>query len=514
MDNEIIISVIIPHYNSNFLIERALNSIGVHSDIEIIVVDDFSTEDSIKKVAKKPEFEHVIFIFPGKKVTSGGARNIGIEKARGKYLLFVDSDDYLHENVLDLFRQKMQTNKDFYQFRADSFLEETGEIGTGTRIKHFKKYYEMENREGLLGIGTPWAKLIKREFVLNNGIRFSAVPPNHGDDIYFSMQVAVFCRTFEFCKEVVYLVSQGTVNTTSNRDAECYIGLLKEVIKCNHLIKKSGVVNNFHYFKNISNHRWIDIAIQVGSSEYNDLLVEFKKSLPLSVRTYWWGLGLIGRLQSPQLHFSSSRNVDICYVFQKGINDKLIVNFNDFGSFDKDAAEGVRFPYFFVNTYRKTKYNVLDLRDFWGTYGVYYVMHKGERIDQDIHECIQYVMTLLSIKKENVLLFGTGKGATAAIHYAHSFGFKHCVAIAPHNGLEPLADPDNPYEKTLQNDIFGNDSSNEIPSVFSLLNKKFETQTDDIIVYTHGPQLYGHVVYRDLSKTTSKKIIASEVLSF
>lgn len=516
MKDDIKYSVIIPHYNSEYLIERALKSIPVQEDIQTIVVDDYSTEDSIREIANKEEFSHVEFVFPDTKVTSGGARNIGLNKARGKYVFFVDSDDYLAENTIDIFNSISQTQKDMYQFRAESFLEDSGEIGSGTRLKHFLKYYEMENREGLLCIGTPWAKLIKRKFIEDNRIRFSEVPPNHGDDIFFSTQVAVHCKTFEFSREVVYFVSQGVVNSTSSHDIDCYIGLLKQTTKCNELIKKSRCINSFNYFKNIRHRRWLDLAFQINDTTYTSLLPLYLKSLPRSVVLYWRYLNFLGKLMSPQLHFSSSRNIDICYVLRQGTRKKLIVNFNDFGSFIDDSPESERYPYYFVNTFKKTRQSVLDLRDFWGKYGVYYLQHNGEKIDVDINECIELAISLLNLKKEDVLLFGIGKGGTAAIYYANKFGYNHSVSINPHTLDENFLNYKKKIFKAVQSDLFLDSGSLSSNNINSLFDKEFCRTSDTTIVYSDPKYTSNRMKTDDLWSLTGtvRDIIKKRVLTF
>ena len=466
------------------MIERALKSIPVRADIEIIVVDDLSTEDSIKKTANKEEFSHVIFIFPGEKITSGGARNIGIENSSGKYLLCVDSDDYLAENAFNVFDKITESGKELYQFRAESFLEESGEIGTGTRLKHFKKYYEMENKEGLLSIGTPWAKLFQRKFIEKHHIRFSEVPPNHGDDIYFSTQAAVYAQTFEFSEEIVYFVSQSVSNNTGFHDTECYIGLLKETIKCTKLIKKTKIVNSFRYFKDVKHRRWIDIALQLNDQHYSELVETYKSSLPANVRFYWDVLHLFGKLQSPQLHFSSSRNIDICYVLRPGKTRKLIVNFNDFGIFDEDESEANRFPYFFVNTFRKTKQSLLDIRDFWGVYGVWYYQHNGNRIDKDIQECLKNAMSILELTPKDVLLFGIGKGASAALHFAQTFDYPNCVAISPYSTIGKGTSLPPKVKKRILMDIFGNGYRDDDKCHIEFFDKELVKKSDSVTIYS------------------------------
>lgn len=430
-------SVIIPHYNSNNLLRRTLDSIPRRSDIQIIVVDDLSTEHSIAEISSDCKYAHVTFFFPGRKVTSGGARNIGIDQSKGEYIIFADSDDYFGEDAFDLFDRYSFFRKEFYQFRAESFLEETGEVGTGTRVKQFKKYYEMANREGLLNILTPWAKLIRRDFLEKFSIRFSEVPTTHGDDIFFSTQLALFTMDFQFCRETIYFVSQGVENSTSARTSSCYIGLLNETIKCNQLICRVHNINLFSFYKDVKHRRWFDIETQVNNPEYSSLLKAYRKSLPLSVRLYWTCLTATGRIQSPQLHFSSSKNCDICYVLRRGKKRELLVHFNDFGIFEDGASESRIFPYNFVNNIPKSSYSVLDIRDFWGSNGGYYYMHNGRFIDNDIFECIEYCMNLMNIAKEDVTLLGHGKGATAALHFYRKYGFSNL--IAHHSPLRPGA---------------------------------------------------------------------------
>ena len=98
-------SVIIPNYNNSNYVEKSLKSVlnQVFSDYELIVIDDVSTDNSveiIEKVLNDYPNKSTKFIPLKEKAWNGGSRNIGIKNAIGKYILFLDSDDWLVDNLV------------------------------------------------------------------------------------------------------------------------------------------------------------------------------------------------------------------------------------------------------------------------------------------------------------------------------------------------------------------------------------------------------------------------------
>ena len=84
-------SVIMPNYNNGEWIAKSLNSIfqQTFTDYEVIVIDDCSTDNSVEQIKNF----NVKLIECKEKAYNGGARNIGLKNATGKYVLFLDSDD-------------------------------------------------------------------------------------------------------------------------------------------------------------------------------------------------------------------------------------------------------------------------------------------------------------------------------------------------------------------------------------------------------------------------------------
>ena len=92
-----IISVIIPVYNVENYIEKCLNSIvnQTYNNLEIIIIDDGSTDNSIAIAEKIAENDKRIRIISQVNQGVSSARNLGLDNASGEYILFIDSDDWL-----------------------------------------------------------------------------------------------------------------------------------------------------------------------------------------------------------------------------------------------------------------------------------------------------------------------------------------------------------------------------------------------------------------------------------
>src|SRR5699024_10679179 len=99
------ISVIIPVYNTEEFIEKCIESVinQSYNDIEIILINDCSTDNSLQKISNlQKEYSNItIFNFDNNRGV-GAARNHGINHATGDYIYFLDSDDYLPETTLEI----------------------------------------------------------------------------------------------------------------------------------------------------------------------------------------------------------------------------------------------------------------------------------------------------------------------------------------------------------------------------------------------------------------------------
>lgn len=183
-------SIIIPHHDIPRLLERCLASIPKRNDVEVIVVDDNSSPD-IVDFSSFPgnRRDDVRLIFSKKeRQWAGGARNLGLASARGKWVTFIDADDYFNPCVGTMMDKHKEDDADIVFFRACSLDSELYEanVMTARRTKHIDQYFgEYLNGDKTLGeghlrytFGEPWAKLYRRSLLEDNGIVFDIAPIN------------------------------------------------------------------------------------------------------------------------------------------------------------------------------------------------------------------------------------------------------------------------------------------------------------------------------------------------
>ncbi len=178
------VSVIIPVYNTAKYLESSVSSIQEQTlrDIEILIIDDGSTDNSPAILKKLSEEDARIRLFTQSNQGQSAARNLGLDNAQGDYVYFMDSDDILELNALSSCYEKCDSqNLDIVIFDADVFYEsEKNEKAGFNYIRSGKiedKLYDgIELMEVLLKQNlfkaVPWLFFVKRELIENIKLRF------------------------------------------------------------------------------------------------------------------------------------------------------------------------------------------------------------------------------------------------------------------------------------------------------------------------------------------------------
>lgn len=187
------VSVIMPVYNTEEYVEEALRSIMNQTlkEIEIIIIDDGSTDSSlsvIKELASKdPRIQYFSQVNKGQSV----ARNAGIEKATGEYLYFMDSDDILEDVAFELCYHRCASEQlDFVFFDAKNFGEISKSIVEYDRKKQLDNqvYSGIEFLNILLDKAvyrvTPWLYFINFSFLQKQNIIFDSKFRIYEDQIF------------------------------------------------------------------------------------------------------------------------------------------------------------------------------------------------------------------------------------------------------------------------------------------------------------------------------------------
>ena len=170
-------SIIIPVYNTSRFLPKCFDSILSQSfkDYEVIIINDGSTDNSLKIIEKYCKRYSDIFSFITIKNQGPSiARNMGIKKAKGDYLIFVDSDDYIEKNLLkkidavtqneiDLVRFQLKTINSNYKLIERFHEEEFKELTGPEAFEKITNYHYIE---------TAWAYAYNRKFFTKNKFKF------------------------------------------------------------------------------------------------------------------------------------------------------------------------------------------------------------------------------------------------------------------------------------------------------------------------------------------------------
>ena len=162
----IIFSIIIPLYNKEKFISKTLQSVLSQLDIfELIIINDSSTDNSLKICKKfKKKNKLIKIINPKRKLYVSEARNLGIKKSSGEYLIFLDADDIIGKNFLKNLNNIIKNNK------YDLIINDLGDLRKG-------KSYSFKNnfiKKLILSkfVGYCWRNIYRRNFLNKNNIYF------------------------------------------------------------------------------------------------------------------------------------------------------------------------------------------------------------------------------------------------------------------------------------------------------------------------------------------------------
>ena len=239
------ISVIIPVYNTEKYLERCLNAILNQDiqEIEIIIVNDSSPDNSLETIKKYMELDKRIFLI-NKKINEGvsEARNSGIKIAKGEYLIFIDSDDWIEEGCFKNMYETARKNKadvvisDFYREEGDNVFYENDQEKNNilTNIQSINNI--------LLKKGWPciWNKLIKREIFQKNNILF----PNK---ISIGEDLIVLLKVLYFSKKIIKL-NKAYLHYIQNENSITKKATIKKVFDIYEVL---NILENFFEQKNM-----------------------------------------------------------------------------------------------------------------------------------------------------------------------------------------------------------------------------------------------------------------------
>lgn len=194
-------SIIIPHKNIPNLLKRCIDSIPERKDLELIIVDDKSNP-SLVNFKEFPGLNrnntHIIFSKKGK--GAGYARNIGLKKARGKWIIFADADDCFIPTINKIFHHLSLSEADIVYF--DICSKDNENLLSNNESKEHNKYIKEGNASIRFKIETPWGKAYKKDFIIQNGLCFEEIMCSN--DTRFSVLGDFYAKNIEVLPIIGY----------------------------------------------------------------------------------------------------------------------------------------------------------------------------------------------------------------------------------------------------------------------------------------------------------------------
>lgn len=205
------ISIVIPLYNSEKYIEKCIRSIisQKYKNIEIIIVNDGSTDNSYKIAKKLESADNRIKLINKKNKGVSSARNIGIKKASGDYIIFVDSDDYLNFDAIEQIYNELE--KKYF----DLIIFEISIIKNNTmkkmKCKLANNDYKVQqllnkllkNPKYIERINSVCSKVYKLDIIKKQNIKFNE-NIQIGEDLLFNIKYLKFVNKIKWNNKAIY----------------------------------------------------------------------------------------------------------------------------------------------------------------------------------------------------------------------------------------------------------------------------------------------------------------------
>ncbi len=228
------ISVIVPVYNSEKYLKKCMESLFAQTfqDFEVICVNDGSIDGSLAILQEyQKHFPEQLVVTTIENGGQANARNVGIDLAKGKYVMFVDSDDTIRYDMLEgMWKRVEEADSDMGVCEIQrvfeekpSLLERHFQFDTAMNITKVTTIYDHPEIICYL-TGAPYAKLIKRQFLNDYGIRF--IKGYIYEDQVFTQTILSCNPTMVFTKEKYYeylVRANSTMTSKKSRVADMFV---------------------------------------------------------------------------------------------------------------------------------------------------------------------------------------------------------------------------------------------------------------------------------------------------
>jgi len=241
------ISVIVPVYNSRHYLRQCLNSILEQSlrEIEVICVNDGSTDGSLDILEEYSKKDCRVITLNQENMGAGAARNYGVSHARGEYVHFMDSDDWLAPHAYEILYEKVRGNDvDVCIFQRIKYNNETGAttidrrcLQSADEISNFWENSIFFTHSPVV----PWNKITRLSLIKDRQLKYDEIVCVNDRSFYFELML--FAKNVMVCHEelIYYRVNnnESLIGVTRSKNFDChFIALESTMSRCSNLDEK------------------------------------------------------------------------------------------------------------------------------------------------------------------------------------------------------------------------------------------------------------------------------------
>lgn len=237
------VSIIIPVYNAEKYLSRALDSVTSQSflDVEVICVNDGSTDTSLLILQEYQRRDKRINIITQDNSGGSAARNAGLARATGEYVMFLDSDDVYAKNVVTAaYNRAVKTGVDVVLYNFARFVGKPtamavkSKITPGHDIEYFTKDSYSDRFFNDFATIT-WNKLVKKSVITDNDLTFDT-GLSHNHDVDFSIRLMLAAESYSWLNDIGYYYRANESGLTATKRSDP-TNVLKILLNLNKKIK-------------------------------------------------------------------------------------------------------------------------------------------------------------------------------------------------------------------------------------------------------------------------------------
>jgi glycosyltransferase involved in cell wall biosynthesis len=218
-----IISIIIPVYNAEKYLQKCVDSVltQTFSDFELLLIDDGSSDGSGKICDEYAQQDNRIKVFHKKNGGVSSARNLGLDNATGEWITFIDSDDWVADNFLEVFYNFGNLNEDCL------YLQQTQTFFKGEYHESFKSIPGLVSLNNIkntaqldviLKFGTPWSKLFNFKIIKDNCMRFDENLSLHEDHCFYFEYILYINTIYVYNNVGYFYLGEGSHHLTAAKN--------------------------------------------------------------------------------------------------------------------------------------------------------------------------------------------------------------------------------------------------------------------------------------------------------